>query len=388
MNAVLAVLKKELIDGLRDRRSMMSAIIFPMIGPLFISFMFNTVTERQRESQDVEIPIVGAERAPGLIDWIERRGYTVVEGPLDPEEAVRDGTVDFVLIIPEDFAGDLAKARTAEIELVRDGTKKDAGASIGRAHSLVESYSRMMGRLRLIARGISPQLGQPISVETVDIASERQRAAHFMVFIPMYLILAAFISGMNLAVDTTAGERERHSLEPLLVNPVSRLSLLMGKWLSAVVFSCAGVALTLVSLVLAMRRVSWQELGIQLNLGAPEVAGVLLATLPLAFFASGAQVLVASFARSFKEAQTYISLMIIVPMAPSVIAQIYSLGNEWWMAPIPVLGQQVLMTEVVSGEPVSLLSYAATGLSSLVLGLLCVWVTARLFTRENVVFGR
>ncbi|MEE2728959.1 MAG: ABC transporter permease [Candidatus Latescibacterota bacterium] len=388
MNAVFAVLKKELIDGLRDRRSMMSAILFPMIGPLLISFMATTATERQRESRDVKIPIVGAEQAPGLVNWIERRGYEVVEGPLDPEAAVRDGAVDFVLIIPEDFASNLTEARTAEIELVLDSTKKDVGASIGHAYSLVESYGHMMGRLRLIARGISPQIGRPITVEEVDIASERQRAAHSMIFIPMYLIMAAFITGMNLAVDTTAGERERQSLEPLLINPVSRMSLLLGKWLSAVVFSCAGVVLTMASLVLAMRRVSWQELGIQLNLGAPEVAGVLLATLPLAFFASGAQVLVSSFARSFKEAQTYISLMIIVPMAPSIIAQLYSLGNEWWMAPIPVLGQQVLMTEVVSGEPVSLLSYAATGLSSLVLGLLCVWVTARLFTRENVVFGR
>ncbi|MEE2628436.1 MAG: ABC transporter permease [Candidatus Latescibacterota bacterium] len=388
MNAVFAVLKKELIDGLRDRRSMMSAILFPMIGPLLISFMATTATERQRESRDVKIPIVGAEQAPGLVNWIERRGYEVVEGPLDPEAAVRDGAVDFVLIIPEDFASNLTEARTAEIELVLDSTKKDVGASIGHAYSLVESYGHMMGRLRLIARGISPQIGRPITVEEVDIASERQRAAHSMIFIPMYLIMAAFITGMNLAVDTTAGERERQSLEPLLINPVSRMSLLLGKWLSAVVFSCAGVVLTMASLVLAMRRVSWQELGIQLNLGAPEVAGVLLATLPLAFFASGAQVLVSSFARSFKEAQTYISLMIIVPMAPSIIAQLYSLGNEWWMAPIPVLGQQVLMTEVVSGEPVSLLSYAATGLSSLVLGLLCVWITARLFTRENVVFGR
>ena len=199
----------------------------------------------------------------------------------------------------------------------------------------------------------------------------------------MYLILAAFITGMNLAVDTTAGERE-----PLLINPVSRLSLMLGKWPSAVVFSCAGIILTMASLVLAMQRMSWQELGIRLNLGAPEVASVLLTTLPLAFFASGAQALVSSFARSFKEAQTYISLMVIVPMAPSIIAQLYSLGNEWRMAPIPMLGQQVLMTEVVSGEPVSLLSYAATSLSSLMLGLLRVWITARLFTRENVVFGR
>ena len=145
MNAVFAVLRKELIDGLRDRRSMMSAILFPMIGPLLISFMATTATERQRESRDVKIPIVGAEQAPGLVNWIERRGYQVVEGPLDPEAAVRDGAVDFVLIVTEDFASNLTEARTAVIELVLDGTKKDAVVSIGHAYSLVESYGHMSG---------------------------------------------------------------------------------------------------------------------------------------------------------------------------------------------------------------------------------------------------
>ena len=388
MNTILAVLKKELLDGLRDRRSVMSAFIFPMIGPLFISFMFNTITERQRESQDIDIPLIGGEYAPGFVDWIERRGFTPIDGPDDPQAAVRDGTYDFVLVIPADYAEDMAAARTAEIELVRDGTKKDAGAAVGKAHDLVNSYSRMIGNLRLIARGVSPQLSQPVKVETVDVASERQRAAHFMVFIPMYVILAAFMTGMNIAVDATAGERERNSLEPLLVNPVSRQALVLGKWLGAVVFSCFGIALTLAGLVFAMSRVSWQELGIQLQMGPPEIIGVLVATLPLAFFASGLQVLVASFARSFKEAQSYISLLILLPMIPSIIAQLYSLGNKWWMAPIPALGQQVLLTEVLSGESVSLLSFLASGASSLLLGLLCVWVTAKLFQREHIVFGR
>jgi sodium transport system permease protein len=123
-------------------------------------------------------------------------------------------------------------------------------------------------------------------------------------------------------------------------------------------------------------------------MGPPEIIGVLVATLPLAFFASGLQVLVASFARSFKEAQSYISLLILLPMIPSIIAQLYSLGNKWWMAPIPALGQQVLLTEVLSGESVSLLSFLASGASSLLLGLLCVWVTAKLFQREHIVFGR
>ncbi len=388
MNVILAVWYKELLDGIRDKRSVMSTVIFPMIGPLMISVMFNVIAERQREAQDIEIPIIGAEHAPGLVDWIERRGFAITDGPADPEQAVRDGTHDFVIVVPEDFGQDMAQARTVEIELIRDGTKKDAGASVGRARGLIDGYGRMLGNLRLIARGIAPQAARPLKVKTVDVASERQRAAHFLVFIPMYVIIGAFMTGMNLAVDATAGERERSSLEPLLVNPVSRQSLVLGKWLGAVTFSCAGIVLTLASLVFALSRVSWQELGIDVQIGVPEIIGVLVATLPLAFFASGLQVLVASFARSFKEAQTYISLLILLPMIPSVIAQIYSLGNEWWMAPIPALGQQVLLTEVLSGEPVSLLSFLASGLSSLILGLLCVWITAKLFQREQIVFGR
>ena len=383
----VVVFLKELKDGLRDRRSILSALLFPLLGPLLITFMFNTIIERQREAEDIDIPVVGAERAPGLIDWIERRGFDVVKGPEDPEAAVRDGSFDFVLVIPDDFADDFAQARTATVELVRDGSRKEADPAVRQVRSLVRGYGRMIGALRLVARGVSAQVSSPISVEYVDVATARKQAANLFTFVPMFVILAAFITGMNVAIDTTAGERERSSLEPLLINPVPNTAIVTGKWLAAVFFSGAGIALTLSAVAYALSRVPLKEVGIELELGTPEIVGVLAATLPLALFASGLQLLVATFARSFKEAQTYISLLIFLPMVPHFITSVYSLDTAFWMLLVPALGQQVLLTDVLGGDQVDFLSFVVVGLSSLVLGLLCVWLTSRLFQRERIIFG-
>ncbi|MFC1525999.1 ABC transporter permease [Candidatus Latescibacterota bacterium] len=388
LRLVLAVFSKELRDGLRDRRSLLSTLAFPFLGPLLITFMFKALAEQEREAGDIDIPVVGGANAPGLVDWIQRRGFDVVAGPEDPQQAVRDGDFDFVVVVPEEFAEDFAQARTADVELVHDGSRKDTRSAVRRARRLVEGYGRMIGSLRLVARGVSPQVGNPLAIDDVDLASARKRAAHFFTFVPMFVIMAAFITGLNVAIDTTAGERERASLEPLLVNPVARLHLVLGKWLAAVVFSGIGVCLTLTSVVLALRRVPLQELGIHFEIGTPEIAGVLAATLPLALFASGLQILVATFSRSYKEAQTYASLLIMLPMVPHLIASVYSLGTSRWMLPIPALGQQVLLTDVFGGEAVTIASYLVVGVSSLTLGLLCVWVTAHLFQRERIIFGR
>jgi sodium transport system permease protein len=373
VTAALVVFRKELIDGLRDRRSVLSALMFPLMFPLLFTFMFNKIAERDREADDIVIPVVGAARAPDMIDWFGRRGYDIVEGPEDAQAAVRDEVHDFVLVIPDDFA---------------DGARKEASQGVGRVRSLVREYGRMVGNLRLIARGISPQLGNPVAIDDVDTASARQRSASWFSFIPMIVIMATFIGGMNVAIDATAGERERSSLEPLLVNPVPRRALVVGKWLAASVFSGASVGLALAALLFALSRIPLQQLGVELHIGAYEAIGLLSATLPLALFASGLQVTLATFARSYKEAQTYLSMLMLLPMIPHFIASMSSLGDAWWMLLIPALGQQLLLTDVLGGEPLEVSRVLAVVLSSPVLGLLCVELTARLFERERIVFGR
>ena len=386
---VWAVLRKELVDGIRDRRSVMSALIPPLMWPLMIVLMLNFIAEKRRQADDIELPIVGASHAETLVDWLkQQRGVEVVDGPQDPYTAVRDGDVKFVIVIPEDYNELFAQSKAVEVELVIDRSDDDAGVFVRRARRLLSSYSGQIGMLRLVARGVSPAVAAPIRIDEVDVSSAQQRAAMVMAFLPMFLVLATFVGGMNIAIDTTAGERERGSLEPLLVNPAPRKSIVAGKWLASVVFAWVSVLLTFVLLQQAMERAPLESLGMRFQLDAGDVGALLAAVIPLAFLASGLQILVASFARSYKEAQTYVSFLIFVPMLPAFVMMFSPIDPQPWLAMIPLLGQHLLITEAMRGETGSLLVSLGAGVTVTLSGLACVAVTTRLFQREKIIFGR
>jgi sodium transport system permease protein len=386
---LLVVLRKELVDGIRDRRSVMSALIPAVVWPVMIAAMLNFAAGKRQQADEIKIPVVGAEHAATFVDWLgQQRGVEVVDGPDDPYTAVREGDVDFVIVIPEDYNKLFAQAKTVELELVADGSDNDAAPFVGRARRLIEGYGRQMAMLRLVARGVSPAVASPLRIKEIEVSSPQQRAAMVMMFLPMFLVMAAFMGGMQIAIDTTAGERERGSLEPLLVNPAPRLAIVAGKWLASVVFACVSVGLTFFLLLRALERVPLEALGLRFQLGAPEIGAALAAVLPLALLASGLQVLVASFARSYKEAQTYVSFLMFVPLAPVFVEMFSEIDGQPWMAPIPLLGQHVLLTEALKGEPASFGAYVAAGVSVALAGWLCVLLTTRLFRREKIIFGR
>jgi sodium transport system permease protein len=341
---------KEMLDGIRDRRSVLSTLIIPLMAPAMMVFMFNTLAERQRAAGDEPVYINGAENAPQLVEWIKQQDVKVLAGPDNAKEAVREGETAAVLVIPPDFMADFTLAKSAEVELIQDGSRPDFQPQVHRLRQLLRAYSRHMANLRLIVRGVSPELAQPLDIAEIDVASARQRSVMVLSFIPIFVILSAFMAGANIAIDGTAGERERRSLEPLLINPVSRHAIVVGKWGACVVFAFVGVALTLLYIGMALTFLPLAELGLQFSLGFGEVVGVLASTLPLAFLASGLQLLVSTFARSFKEAQTYISMLIFLPTVPTVIDAVNPLGRQDWMAWVPLLGQQVLLKAVLGGE--------------------------------------
>ena len=389
LSRLQVVFRKEMLDAIRDRRSLMSVCISALIGPLLMGFMFNRLAERQREAQDIQIPVVGAGRAPALIDWLEQQdGVEIVEGPQDAEEAVREGDEDVVVVIGDEFGKDFSEARPAQVKLVADGSRQTAQPKVRRVRRLIQRYSQEIAVLRLIVRGVSPAIATPIRVEDIEVSSSQQRAATLLNFIPLFVVLAAFAGGMQIATDTTAGERERGSLESLLVNPVPRESIVIGKWLAAVVFAACSVALTFFLCLAVLQRIPLNEFGIRFSIGPLEILGVLGATLPLALLATGLQMFIATFARSFKEAQSYLGILIILPMLPGILSVLYPLGNQPWMIPIPILGQHVLLADVLGGKSPDLIWFAAAGLSALVAGLVCVYMTTRLFHKEKIIFGR
>ena len=381
------VFRKELLDALRDRRSLMSALLFPMFAPLMINLLFGTIAARERSADDLVFPVQGAELAPGLVAWIERANHEVVEATGDLFAQVRDGDLELAVLIDPDYAEDFANGTPATVSLIIDGSKNELSPLVRRARTVLSTYGAQTSALRLMARGVSSEVRTPVRLEELDIATSQQRSANFLSFIPLFIIMAAFVSGMNVAIDTTAGERERGSLEPLLITPVSRNAIVAGKWLVTVTFASVGIVLVLAGTLLMLRRMPLEDLGVRLDVGALEVVAILAGVVPLAFLASGAQLLVSTFARSFKEAQTYISLLIFVPVIPGMAATVGALPAESWMVVVPSLGQQMLLTQVLGGEDPGLALFLAAGVASLVLGLLCVVLTARLFQHERIVFG-
>ncbi|EDM81646.1 putative sodium ABC transporter, permease protein [Plesiocystis pacifica SIR-1] len=389
--AMWIVLRKELVDGLRDRRALFSALLYPLLSPLLFGLLFGMIADKQREAAQVPIPVLGAEHAPELVAYLEASGATVTEAPGDLEQAkaaVREGELPFVLVIPPEFGEHIATATPAPLHMIVDGSRNDQRPASSHARQLLEWYGAKLARGRLIARGVDPAVAKPLAIQDVELASAEELALNILAFVPMFVLMATFVGGMQLAVDATAGERERGSLEPLLLNPVPRSAIVVGKWLAAVAFAVVCVVLTLLCCVLVLEHTSVSELGLSLDTRPAVLAGVIAAAFPMALMAAALQVLVASFARSFKEAQTYISLLIFVPMAPAMIGMMSGLGDSPQALLTPGVGQQILVEKLLGGQAVSPLEFVLPVVSSLVVAALCVGVTAAMFRREAVIFGR
>jgi sodium transport system permease protein len=383
-----AVAKKELTDHTRDKRSMSSALLFPLFGPLVFAVMFTLMASWMTKDKVIELPVIGAENAPGLVAFLQRYGVKTKDAPPDYEAKVQEGALDAVLIVPEGYGKRFSSAMPAEVKLVVDSSRTSAHAGQQRVRRLIEGYGSLIGSQRLIARGVTPEIAAPVIVEDKDLATPEKQAAMLLSSIPLFLVMAAFMGGMNVAIDVTAGERERGSLEPLLLNPVSRLGVVLGKWFATIVAALAATLVATLAFYVLIHRVPLQDLGVKAKLDAPEVVGILLAVVPLAPLACALQMLVATYARSFKEAQTYLQLFMMLPMIPAMILGLNPVKTKLWMLTVPILGQDILLGEVLRGENVPALWYALSGASALAIGALIIGATTRLFGQERIVFGR
>lgn len=388
MRGLGAVFEKELSDHLRDHRSLASAFLFPVLGPVLFAVMMNVLAGWADSGTAPKLALRGVDRAPNLAKFLEAQGVEVSSAPEDYEKKVQDGAFDAALILEEDFAERWREARPAGAQLVFDQSRRAASAQVARIRNALEVYGGFVASQRLFARGVNPELARALAVDEVDLATPEKLAATLLNMIPLFLVLGAFVGGMNVAIDTTAGERERGSLEPLLVNPVSRGTLMGGKWLTTVLVACLAVALTAVGFALAMKRVPLEVLGVKARIGASEIAGMVASAVPLTAFASAVQMLVATYARSFKEAQTYLSLLLLIPMVPGLVLAFVPVERSLPLYALPLLGQHLLIEDILSGEGWSMLEWALSAAGVLALATACLALCTRLLSQERIIFGR
>jgi sodium transport system permease protein len=390
IRTVFTVFAKEVLDNIRDRRTLASALLMgPLFGPLLFAFVINLSIERSLS--DVEktllLPVVGAQHAPNLVRYLESRNIELTEAPESREAAlagVKTGLYDVVVVIPEGYGEQMAEAIPAKVELISDRANTTADREARRVRGVLYAYNQELATIRLSARGVSALVLRPLNIDDIDVSTASGRSGILLGMMSYFFIFAMLMGGMYLAIDTTAGERERGSLEPLLALPVTRDKLILGKIIATCLFMALSLMLSLVSFFFALKLMPLQQLGMTPNFGPDVVVAAFFLLAPFILLGAAVMTLVASFTKSYKEAQTWLSVVLLAPTLPILIVSLLTLRPRLEFMFVPSLSQHLLLINMVKNEPVNVLHVVISVTSTLILGGLLTWLCARLYRREGL----
>jgi len=390
MRGLLTVFRKEVMENLRDKRTIIAALVFgPLFGPLLLAASLQLMVDRgaARADAPITVAVAHAERAPNLVAFLEQNAVTVERVGYDDAQAraaVLDRKQKAVVAVPEDFGARLAAAKPAPLLLYADASDMFNDSHVDRLRALLARHTQSLAQLRLLARGVDPASVVPIAVQDVDVATPSSRAVVALGIMSYLVIFAMLAGGMYLAIDATAGERERGSLESLLTTPVPRTHIIYGKILATCTYMLASLVLTVVACAIAVRFVRLEDFGMTANLGPSTVLGIIAAVATLIPLGAALMTVVASFTRSYREAQSYLGFVIMVPTLPLAFIGPLGLQPTPALMALPSVGQHFMMTSLLRGEGLALQSFAISAGASLALGALLAWIAGRLYERESI----
>ena len=387
MNAlatIWTVLCKELRDISRDRRTLaLTLLLGPLLFPAIILGM-GMLAEKKARTQiekELEVPTIGAERAPNLVSFLRTQGIRVVDAPEDLEQAIRDQRVEVGLEIGEEFAEAWHAGRPALVEVLVDRSQRNNDIPVGRVRGALEAYSSQVGALRLLARGVDPSVVQAVSPATRDVATDEARRGMLLsMILPYFLLITAFLGGAALVLDATAGERERQSLEPLLATPAGRGAIVSGKIAAACLLGLVSLLLSLLAIKLSAQMAT--GVARQMDVSALSIAKMLFVLLPMLLIGTSLLTLLAASAKSLKEAQSHMSWLMLLPMIPTLVLMVNPVKIQSWQFAVPFLAQNQMLLRVIRSEPVSASEWGIYLGCSLGLALL-LWVGAALRYRQE-----
>lgn len=391
LDRLWVIFSKETRDNLRDRRSVFNALFAVLINPILYVVLFGFLNRAfsDQVARQLQLPVLGAENAPTLVAFLDQNNIEIVDAPADPEAAARSGEVDVVLVIPPEFGEQFRDGRPATVQLITDESNQGASITAGRVRSLINQYSSQIGNLRLLARGISPAITYAVPVETLNVTPETQGVAGAVLnLLPVVMMTAAFYGGFYLAVDTTAGERERKSLEPLLLNPVPRGQFVVGKFLAVLAFTTVAtfLATAFFLVLLGIPAVqNWTD--IRINLGWDAILLSVLIMLPVIVLAVGLEMLTATYARSVKEAQTYTQLVAFAGFLPSLFLSVLPIQTPSWMVAIPTLAQLTFINDISRGEPLDPITVTIASLVTAGIGVAALLASMHRYRQEEILLG-
>jgi sodium transport system permease protein len=390
MRAGWIVFLKELKDAVRDRRSWMVALAISMLsGPVLFTIMSSFIAGLEERAAAREVFVHEPQRAPTLVNFLERAGATVKTAPADYVEQLRSGKLQNAVIVPPtDFESQFDTGESVTVDVLFDDSHERAQPMVRATTSLLQAFNREVGMQRLIARGVSPQLLAPVDLEEQNLAPAQSRGAQLLFIVPWVALLVAVFGALSVAIDVSAGERERGSLEPLLMNPVPVSALVLGKWGVVMAYSTLIVLLTMAGFLVSMRFVSSETLSALMQLHWREVGIFCLVLLPFAALMAAINMLAATFGRSHKEAQTYVSYITMAVQFAALVPIFASQRDALWQLFVPSVGQLSVLMKALRGEQLAAADLLIPGLVCLGLAALCLVIQSLLLRREAIVFAR
>ncbi|WP_116807499.1 ABC transporter permease [Steroidobacter cummioxidans] len=390
MGALWTVFRKEVLENLRDRRVILSAFFFGvLLAPVIFGLTTTMVSKRAVANQDkpLNLPIAGATNAPNLVQFLRENGVKVEDVELTSDQAmnaVRSGQQDLVLIIGEDYGKALQAGESAPLSLIVDSSNSNTSPSADRARQLLNAYGHQLAMLRLMVRGINPTVIEPVGVQTLDVATPAGRALLILGMMTYFCFMSMLVGGFYLAIDTTAGERERGSLEPLLTLPVSRSQLIVGKMLATSAFMSVSLLLTLATFGVVLTFIPLEALGMSANFGPRVILAIFAIMVTFVPMGAGLMTVVASFTRSNREAQSWLSVVMMFPIAPIMFAVVTGTKPSAGLMAVPSLSQHLIATSLMRGDSIPALHILICAGTTLALGALLVGVAIKLYQREAI----
>jgi sodium transport system permease protein len=352
-----AVFLKEAKDAWRDRRTLRMVLLLSVVqGPLVLLLVSTLASEKENRIDQREIYIQGMQHAPGLQNFIERQAYVIKVPPADALDKLAAGQLeDAVIVVPSDFEQQLQTLQMPSIEIFANSSSRGSSTSREVARKLLQAYAQERVALTLALRGVAVASLKPLEVQEHDMANANARSAQLTgALIPLYVLIAVLTGAMGAAMDSTAGERERSSLEPLMMNPVSPWALALGKWAAVAALAALIALLTSLSFIPAQLLIRSDALQALFRFDLADAVQFGLICLPFAGAVSALLMATSVRGKSIKEAQAGNSLVLLVFMLLPLVSLLNDAAEPDWYYLVPSLAQQTLMLHVLRAEPIAL----------------------------------
>jgi len=394
------VFKKEVMDLTRDKRTIMTSILVPMLIVPLLNIIMGGGAEKFTKglNENVTIALSEASNTADIKELVQNK--LLVNNPNlvlvdvdNPSEALKNEHIRCILDFEEGFKEKLEQGQSFKITLLYDESKTKSQASVDIVASAIEQYKEGVVSERITALGLNKELLQPVVVERNNVAENKQGSnMMLLMMLPMMVGLLVSIGGIPAATDLVAGEKERKTFEPLLTTMPNRGSLLAGKYLAVTLFSFVSVIAIVAGMVIGYMinrntltmGIGSQIAGFELQPMAALLTVVITIALGMTF--SGIQIALSAFARSYKEAQTYLSFLMILAMVPGYMTMFLQPGDlKTYMFAVPVLNT-IAAFKMILGGVVNYPNLILALATSVIFVAATLWLAASLFKKEKVLF--